>query len=345
MDPEKIIFIRRDNIGDLVCTTPAIRAVRETFSRARLSILVNTYNAEVIANHPDIDQVYIFQKPKHALDRNRFAVLWENFKVFRQIRQERYDVAIGCGMYNRTLSHYTFYTGAKRRIGYSREGRGRFFYNVLIPEAQEPVHEVMKVFKLLAPLGISGEPGDLFLVPDQTEAEKFAAFSAARRLRRDKPLLALAISARIIHNRWPVAKFIALIEAILAQGVADVLILWAPGSQESPTYPGDDEAAAELVGRYQDAILAYPTPTLSSLIAALYGVDLALTLDTGSLHIAAAAKKPMVALMNPVKARVWYPWHTASQVLTSPGKVADISVEEVLAAINRLLSGGGLPEI
>ena len=337
MDPRKIIFIRRDNIGDLVCTTPAIRAVREAFPQARLSILVNTYNAEVIANHPDIDQVYIFQKPKHALERNKLAVLWENLGVFRQIRRERYDVAIGCGMYNRTLSHYTFFTGAKRRIGYSREGRGRFFYNVLIPESREPVHEVVKVFKLLAPLGISGEPGDLFLVPDRAEAEKFATFVSSRLRARTKPLLAIAISARIIHNRWPVAHFITLIDRLLAQGRADVLILWAPGSQKSPTYPGDDEVAAEIIGRFQDAILAYPTPTLSSLVAALYGVDLALTLDTGSLHIAAAARKPMVALMNPTKAHVWYPWHANGRVLISPGKVEDIPMEEVLAAVNQLI--------
>lgn len=338
MDPEKIIFIRRDNIGDLVCTTPAIRAVRKAFPKAHLAILVNTYNAEVIANHPDIDQVYIFQKPKHALERHKLAVLWENFWLFRQIRRERYDVAIACGMYNRTLSHYTFYTGARRRIGYSREGRGRFFYNVLIPESREPVHEVVKVFRLLAPLSISGEPGDLFLVPDTAEVQKFAAFKARHRLGAGvKPLLALAISARIIHNRWPIVNFIALIESILAQGRADVLILWAPGSQKSPTYPGDDEAAAEIVGRFGDTILAYPTPTLNSLVAALYGADLALTLDTGSLHIAAAAQKPMVALMNPNKAPVWNPWHATGEVLISTGKVEDIPVEDVLAAVNRLI--------
>jgi heptosyltransferase-3 len=336
MDLKKIIFIRRDNIGDLVCTTPAIRAVRQRFPRARLSILVNTYNAEVIANHPDIDRIYIFQKPKHALERHKFAVLWENFKLFRQIRQENYDAAIGCGMYNRTLSHYTFYTGARKRIGYCREGRGRFFYNVPIPEAREPEHEIIKVFKLLTPLGITGDPGDMVIEPEAAEVEKFAAFTAARRRHWDRSLVALAISARIKHNRWPVAKFITLIDRLLAQGRTEVLILWAPGSEKSPTYPGDDESAAEIIQRFQGDVLAYPTVSLKALIAALFGVDAAVTLDTGSLHIAAAAKKPLVALMNPGKALNWYPWRTPGQVVVSSGKVQDIEVEEVLVAINQL---------
>lgn len=337
MTPQKIIFVRRDNIGDLVCTTPAVHAVRKKFPRARISILVNTYNAGVIANHPDIDRVYIFQKPKHALDRARFAVLWENFQVFRQIRRERYDVAIGCGLYTPTLSHYTFYTGARNRIGYCRNGQGRFFYNVPVIESPKPEHEVIKVFKLLEPLGITGEPGDMLLRPDAVEARKFADFTAVQRLKENRPLIALAISARIKNNRWPVEKFITLIERIKAHVQADVLILWAPGSQASPTYPGDDEAAAEIRSHFQDDILAYPTPTLAALIAALYGADLAVTLDTGSLHIAAAAKKPTVALMNPGKASCWYPWQTQSRVLVSPGKVADIPVEEVFQAIEAFL--------
>ncbi|MBW1990548.1 MAG: glycosyltransferase family 9 protein [Deltaproteobacteria bacterium] len=338
MEPRKIIFIRRDNIGDLVCTTPAIRAVRQAFPRARLSILVNTYNAEVIANHPHIDRVYVFQKPKHALERRRAAVLWDNFRLFREIRRERYDVAIGCGMYNRTLSHYTFFTGARRRIGYCRGSQGRFFYNVPVEEVKEPEHEVVKVFRLLAPLGITGEPGDLFLVPDAVEVEKFSQFLARHRRCRDLPLLGLAISARIRHNRWPVQKFISLIEGIVARREAEVLLLWAPGSEKSPTYPGDDESAAQITRRFGDTVLAYPTPGLKALIAALFGVDLALTLDTGSLHIAAAAKKPLVALMNPGKAAAWYPWRTAGQVLVSPGKVEDIPVAQVSEAVARLVA-------
>jgi hypothetical protein len=49
----------------------------------------------------------------------------------------------------------------------------------------------------------------------------------------------------------------------------------------------------------------------------------------------------MVALMNPGKALAWYPWRTASQVLTSPGKVADIPVDEVWRAVSSLVAARG----
>jgi ADP-heptose:LPS heptosyltransferase len=335
MDPEKILFIRRDNIGDLVCTTPAIRAVRERFPRARISLLVNTYNADIVRDHPDIDQIYVFQKPKHAPGRWRWAVLWENFRLFHRIRRERYDVAIGCGIYNKTLSHYTFFTGARRRIGYVRDNAGRFFYNVPVTPSTRREHEVVKVFRLLAPLGITGEPGEMVLKPDAGEVRKFADFVAARRADPARPLLAVAISARIRRHQWPLENFMALIDKCLA--VADVLILWAPGSQRSVTYPGDDEAAARVIGRFKPALLAYPTPTLKALVAALNGADAVLTLDTGNLHLASALHKPLLALMTERNVPLWAPWKTRSRLVTSPGDVADIGVEQVWPEVLSLL--------
>lgn len=56
--PSKILFIRRDNIGDLICTTPAIHTVRKEYPDAKIGILVNSYNADAIINNPDIDEIY-----------------------------------------------------------------------------------------------------------------------------------------------------------------------------------------------------------------------------------------------------------------------------------------------
>ena len=61
----KFLVIRRDNIGDLVCTTPLIHALRIAYPKAQLCVLVNSYNRPVVENHPDIDTVYAYTKAKH----------------------------------------------------------------------------------------------------------------------------------------------------------------------------------------------------------------------------------------------------------------------------------------
>ena len=59
-----ILVIRRDNIGDLVCTTPLITALRQRFPKAWIGALVNSYNARVLDGNPDQDEVFIYTKER-----------------------------------------------------------------------------------------------------------------------------------------------------------------------------------------------------------------------------------------------------------------------------------------
>ena len=62
----RILVVRRDNIGDLVCTTPAIADLRKQYPDAEIAALVNSYNAEVLKGNPNLDHVFVYQKLKHA---------------------------------------------------------------------------------------------------------------------------------------------------------------------------------------------------------------------------------------------------------------------------------------
>ena len=328
------MFIRRDNIGDLICTTPAIHSVREKYPDAKIGILVNSYNADVIEHNPDIDEIYVYEKAKHAPDKARLSAWWDNLKVFRRIRKERYDVAMACGSYSPTLEKHAFFTGAKLRIGYSKKKTGTFFYNkpVIPPPGDE--HEVIRVFNLASSLGIHDGPGKLILVPDDAELKRFEVYKKNAVKDPFKPVLAIAISARIKANKWSTEKFIELIDKILLQETSNVVLLWAPGSEKNPTFPGDNESAERISRNFGGRIIAYPTPSLKSLIASLAGSDIVITLDTGSLHMAAALGKVTVAMMTKGKAKTWYPWKTRNVVLAAENTVDEIRVDDVLGAVN-----------
>jgi len=88
----QILVVRRDNIGDLVCTTPFITALRQRFPAAWIGALVNSYNAPVLERNPDLDAVLAYTKLKHlqpgesaaAVLRRRLAMLW-------RLRRQRLD--------------------------------------------------------------------------------------------------------------------------------------------------------------------------------------------------------------------------------------------------------------
>ena len=62
----KVLIIRRDNIGDLICTTPLFEAIRRQYPEAYIAALVNSYNAPAIQGNPHLDAIFAYTKGKHA---------------------------------------------------------------------------------------------------------------------------------------------------------------------------------------------------------------------------------------------------------------------------------------
>lgn len=335
---KKILFIRRDNIGDLICTTPAIHAVRERFPNAKIGLLVNTYNEEAIRNNPDIDEIYVYEKAKHAPDKNKLSVWLKNLNVLRKIRGEVYDVAIGCGSYSPRLARYTFMTGAKTRIGFLRKDiKKSVNYNKPLYEPSGPLHEAERTFLLLSPLGISGKPSQLRVYSGDEDTRRVREFISKSGPVK-KHLIAFHISSRRPENRWPVEKFIEL--ARLAKESLDctVLILWSPGSEKNVYHPGDDEKAEIILNTPGLQTIAYRTVNLSELIAALGLSDLVVCCDGGAMHLAAALGKPVVTMWGSTSADRWRPWATDHVLLQDETrKAGNISVGAVFEAARKLL--------
>ena len=334
----KILFIRRDNIGDLVCTTPSIRAVREKYPDAKIGILVNTYNADAVSNNPDIDKVYIYEKAKHAPDKNKLSVWRSNLKVLLKIRKETYDVAIGCGAYSPRLARYTLLTGAKTRIGYLKKGMAKSkLYNMPLYDPEKKLHEVEKTYNLLTPLGIDGKPSELRIFPETREVNKVKDFLISSGFPKEKPVIAFHISSRRPENRWPAQRFIELANLISANYAAAILLLWSPGSEKNVYHPGDDEKAELIIKALKPKPAAYKTTSLRELIAALSVSSLVVCCDGGAMHIAAALGKPIVTIWGSTSPDSWAPWGTRHIILRKDRNAADISVEDAFTAVSTLL--------
>lgn len=333
---KKILLIRRDNIGDLICTTPAIRALREEFPKVKLSVLVNSYNAEALENNPDIDEIYVYEKAKHIEDKNRFSVWLKNLKLLLQIRRERYDVAIGCGYrYSPRLARYTFLTGAKKRIGYAPYDSRFRYYNLPVAEPSESIHEVVGAFRLLEPLGITGEPPCLVLMPSAQEREKAMQYLKSQGLTHDN-IVAVHISSRKENNRWSSEGFIELGNELIEKYNVIPLLLWAPGSSKNPFHPGDDEKALEIAKGMVSVPVLYKTTKLKELIAVISLCKLVVCCDGGAMHIAAALGKPILTIWGSTDKKRWLPWKVENIILQKGRNAADVNVEEVLAAFAKL---------
>lgn len=342
----RILLIRRDNIGDLACTTPAFAALRKHYPDAEIGALVNSYNAEVLRGNPNIDKIFVYQKLKHAGGMaNQFKALSDRLKLIAQLRRWKPDATIlAKSSYDPRGLSFARQIGAKNIIGFVpdelSQARNLPDIRLKTPVFTE-VHEVEAVNQLLAPLNITDGLGPLQVFPDSK-----AVATIKQQLPKAPRRIALHISAREPERRWGNANFIALTKHILeTQPNTQILLFWSPGKADDPHHPGDDEAAAELMQAGQsERLIPMPTQNLTELIAALSLCDLFIGTDGGAMHLAVALNKKVLAMFEnkPDKLNHWYPWQVVSSVLHSASSaapdVAQVTQAQVEQSLLQILS-------
>ena len=334
----KILIIRRDNIGDLVCTTPLIHALRRRFPDAWLGALVNSYNAPVLDGNPDLDEIFVYTKAKHRGEGQSLpAILWQRLLMMRRLRELRLDdVVIATTSPQPRVVKLAQWLKPKRIIGFGAVTG----LDLALPLDEAGRHEVEDVFRVASIYGIEGPPPPCRVFAPNAPAPIPATAPAAGRT------IGIHISARKPSQRWPADRFAETIKSIAAQGPVRFMLLWSPGAEDNPLHPGDDAKArkvTELVGGAA-TVIAKPTQTLSELIAALSECQALVCADGGAMHLAAGLGLPVVCLFGNSGATRWRPWGVPYRLLQKPSlDVKDIATTEVLAAVNALLAGTPAP--
>jgi len=317
-----VLIVRRDNVGDLVCTTPLIEALRARHPHAWIGALVNTYNAGVLERNPSLDAVFAYEKLKHRSG-SLLANVLHTLKTLARLRIARLDYAL--------VPHGT---PQALKLAAALKPRRLIAGDTTYSGTR---HEVERVFALGASLGLHGAPGPMRLYPDPAlQAQVRAQLGAG-------PVAAVHISARQEIRRWPLERYAEVMKKLSSR--EKVALMWSPGPRSDPRHPGDDEAAARLLDllRGEKNILAVKTPDLATLIAAVSQIDWMLCPDGGALHIAAAFGKPVVALWGDSPVTQWRPWQVPHVVVQPPSRnLADLPLLPVLdacAALARMRGG------
>ncbi len=312
----RILVVRRDNIGDLVCTLPIFEGIRRHCPDAHVGALVNSYNVPLLQGNPYIDRVHVYTKSKHAPDAGRLAIARDRLRLIAELRTERYDVVLHAGSRPRAeMRGLTWLSGISRQILDRDQGR--------------PVHEIDRVYALLHALGAAGAaPAPRLELPRQKVADVRDALA-----KRDYGgAIGLHISAREDENRWPLENFESLIRIGAERGLRFVLF-WAPGESTRPEHPGDDDRARALLGRCRaEPVIGYPTENILELAAGLAAVRRLVGSDGGHIHIAAAVGTPVVGLYCGHKVARWRPQGPSHRVLEGE-RVARIPVGDVIDAL------------
>ena len=292
----KILLVRLRLIGDVVFTTPSVRAIRRRFPDAHIDYIVEEEAAPVIIGNPHVDDVIVACSP-HARGRLRADVA-----LMRRLRRERYDLAIDFHGGPRS-SLLTWASGARTRIGYEVLGRS-WMYTTRVPRprALRPRHSVVSQWDVLTPLGI-GPPDPEIDTPEMPE-DPDAAAAVDHRLEQagvspQDSLIVVHVSAGNPFRRWPQASFVDVVCQLVSGHPQRRIILTSGPSDEGAASAVAQEARSRLSPDRRPAVVLCGEFNLAELRSLVGRAALYIGGDSGPLHVAGTTGVPVVGLYGP----------------------------------------------
>jgi ADP-heptose:LPS heptosyltransferase len=329
-DPRNILVIDFGQLGDVIMSLPALRAVREHFPHARITVAVGKPGAEVIELARCADATLAVDRVALRDGFKPWSV-WRILQIVQDVRRKRFDFVIDLHSLSET-NLLGFLSGAPRRL-YSRRPRSLDFlanFNPRPPieEDHRKRHLIDRYLDVLQPLGIKDGPN----VPKlRTRAADDQAIE--RMLRQAKadtgaPLVGLFPGAGHPSRCWPLERFSELADFVVRNDEARVLVFAGP--EERALLP-------KIRTLFPKSAVILDRLTIPQLAAAQARLAVFVSNDTGPMHIAAAVGSPLVLLLDKRAPESYLPRATRQRVIYS-STIPEIRVEEVYEATRELLA-------
>jgi len=307
----RMLLIQLGDIGDVVLTSPTIRAVKESRPNANISILVRKPYGSLLLANPAIDEVIEFEKI-----RGNWLHILRGYTAFAgRLRQAHFDMVVDLRTGDRGAI-LSFLTGAPLRIG--RPGnKNQFWHKILFtqivrdplpisPRAHPGADQSLRIMR---EIGIDTEdttPRLYIALNDQGSAKKILATAG---IVPESGIVTVNPYSRWKYKEWSNEKWGSLLDLIWeAYKIPAVLI----GSSQEVA--GCQEIVA---GREGHTISLAGKTTLGELAAVISMSKLHLGVDSAAPHIAAALGTPTVTIHGPTDWRAWRVVNERHKVISS----------------------------
>ncbi|MBI5594535.1 MAG: glycosyltransferase family 9 protein [Elusimicrobia bacterium] len=333
--PKSILVVMLRRIGDVILTTPALRALRKLHPSARIDMLVEPPCHEVLLGNPDASRVLLYgSAPVNYL-------YW-----LLRVNRERYDWVVDF-MGNPRTAALTAASRAPVRAGPAHVSHRWAYTHPMAQSADRARYSALEKILMLRSLGLDADASDYMpRMSADAESEEFANESWRRMRLPPGPVVGLVPASRRETRRWPAQRFAELGRLLRDRLGARLLVFWGPG----------EEALAGAVrdGIGTAAVLSPRTGSVRQLAALLGRCALLVTNCNGPKHIAVARGIPTVTVHGSSDPDAWNPPDSPLHAVvrrseltcigcrsnTCPTRIeclSELAADRVFAACERLL--------
>lgn len=338
----KILVVRLDQIGDLVCALPVFPELRAKYPYAKISVLADVHARAVLANNPFVDKLFTFRN--NWFSRNG-KWSWFNFwRVIFELRKEKFDLGIDLRGDIRNILLLCF-AGVRYRIGYGIGG-GRALLHKKV-KYRRNLHQVELNARVVASKNIPRNELKPEIYLSQQELNHAREYLRGQGVQEGETVIAVHPEAGYPSKSWGNENFAALIQKLTANPGNKILVLGLKEAHFVAEACKESDRVIDLVGKLG----------LRDMIAVLANVQVFVGNDSGPSHLAQAVGTPCVILASGTnRYEDWGLWREPLQAFyhdvpcapcyLSVCKVkghpcmSNISVEDVLTAVNNFTSKG-----
>jgi lipopolysaccharide heptosyltransferase II len=307
---KNILCIRLDTIGDVLMTTPALRALKASHPNRRITLLTSSAGASTASLVPEIDEVMVYDAPWLKATAPRLNSHPE-YEMAEHLRRLKFDGAIIFTVYSQNplpSAFLCYLADIPLRLAHCHENPYQLLTDwVKDPEPDKIVrHEVRRQLDLVATIGCHLDDERMSLRVPEKALTAVEDVLEKLGINQQRPWVVIHPGATAASRRYPPEKF-ALVARGLIQDMG-IQVIFTGTEPERELVTGIQTATGVLSHSLVGCL------NLSELAALLSLAPLLISNNTGPVHIAAAVGTPIVdlyALTNPQHT----PWGVPNRVL------------------------------
>jgi len=329
-----ILVVRQHNqIGDILCSLTMYAALKKKYPDSQITLVASKTNYEIpfFEINPYIDHVLVYDKTN----------IKTIFNFFRKLRRRKYQIGIvpSTIKVSRTSHIINFFSGAKVRAGVKAingtENKSHRLLNVKSSFLWKGLHQTERNLDVVRQIGCDLNEEEKatikfeFTNEEKAEAKKNIDDNFPG---RTKKVIGFHPGAGKTVNIWDTRKFTELIKKLFAEYNNNILITsgWT-----------DEPIVKDVIDDLTNSDIQYKVAhnlQVRKLGALLSQLDLYITNDTGSMHIAGFSGTKMISLFGPTDPAEWVPVNNKSYFIKSEStNINDISVNEVYELSRNIL--------
>ena len=329
-NPRNILVIRQHNqFGDLLASVPLFRAIKETYPDCRITLIASPQNYYAVEKNKFIDEIFVFKNSK--------LLQPKYFLSLKRLLRNKWDIIIVPVTVAISLTSciLTGLAKAKIKIG-PKELNGDkndlafvFNHRLKMDWRKCPDSHVSDfILDIVRPFGIKTKNFTSSVFLDESDMNAVEEYLQTTFSENSLPLIGFHIGAGKQQNRWPLEKFVELIEKIRSKINANIYFTGSDADKYELDY------MKKYCRNNYGYFLNKSIPQLAALISF---TKIFITNDTGIMHVAGATATPQISIFGPTNPFNWAPVGPTKYFLRKSELISDVSVDAVFNLFNYLI--------